>query len=636
MLRNLLILSLIAASTAVFEGLALAQNNPIPNNPNPPLSSFPPLTGPIRERYTKTEYMIPMRDGVKLYTAVYAPKDVSCDHPILMERTPYSAGPYGPGSFPFMRGSIKLQQAEYIFAFQDVRGKYMSEGDYVNIRPELAPGQPGIDESTDTYDTVDYLIRHVPHNNGHVGLWGISYPGFYAGVGGVNSHPALTAVSPQAPVSNWFIGDDFHHNGAFFLQDAFDFLQWFGQKRPTPGPQNPPGPAVDRGDKGAYDFFLQTGALPNFDANYFKGSVPFWNDMMNHPIYDDWWKIRSLPDHMNNVKCAVLAVGGWFDAEDMWGALNLYKKTKEKNPTTPVFLAMGPWFHGMWAYPNGTKFGDLNFGSNTSAYYQNEIEFPFFEKYLRAQNIPAPAGLTLFNTGADSWRKFDSWPPANLTQTNEYLAPNGALSASLPKPDGADSYVNDPANPTPYEGDPKIKHRNREYMVDDQRWADGRSDVLTYRATPMTKDTTVAGPIDVDFFVSTTGTDADFVVKVIDVWPSDAKETGRKDISMANYEEELRADIFRGKFRESFSRPKPFVPGKPTKLHFKLNDVLHTFLKGHRMEIQVQSDWFPLVDRNPNVFEDIYTAKDTDFQKATITLYRTKAMPSHIAFGVEN
>lgn len=580
--------------------------------------------------------MIPMRDGVKLYTAVYVPKDGSADHPILMERTPYSAGPYGPNAMHAPRGSVKLQQAEYIFAYQDVRGKYMSEGDFVNVRPELAPGQKGIDESTDTYDTVDYLVRHVPHNNHHVGLWGISYPGFYAGVGGINGHPALTAISPQAPVSNWFIGDDFHHNGAFFLQDAFSFLDFFGARRPTPGPNNPAGPRFDRGSSGAYDFYLKAGALPNFDANYYKGAIPFWNDLMDHGTYDQWWKDRSLPDHMKNVHAAVLTVGGWFDAEDMWGAQNLFKQTKAKNPNTPVFLALGPWFHGMWAGPRGKTFGDLDFGGNTSAYFQDQVEFPFFEKYLRGQNVPAPAGMTLFNTGANIWRKFDVWPPADLALHKEYLGADGALTETAPTQDAKDNYVNDPAMPTPYLADLATGGRTREYMIDDQRWADSRPDVLTYRGTTLNHDMTVAGPIDVDFFVSTTGTDADFVVKVIDIWPANATEKDRKGNSMAGYEQELRADIFRGKFRNSYSNPKPFVPGKPTKLHFKLNDVLHTFLPGHRIEVQVQSDWFPLVDRNPNQFEDIYKAKDSDFQKATITLYRSKKMPSHISFGVEN
>jgi putative CocE/NonD family hydrolase len=585
------------------------------------------------DHYSKIEYMIPMRDGVKLYCAVYVPKDVPGEHPILMERTPYSAGPYGPTSFTRMRGSHLLKDKGYIFAFSDVRGHYYSEGDYMNIRPELHPGQKGIDESTDTYDTVDYLVKNVPSNNKAVGLWGISYPGFYAGVGAIHTHPNLKAVSPQAPVSNWFLGDDFHHNGVFFLQDAFEFLGFFGPVRKGPGPSLGEAPRFDRGTTDPYKFYLKTGTLPNFDANYYKGAIPFWKDMMNHPNYDQWWKDRSLPDHMKDVHCAVLTVGGWFDAEDMWGALNTSKQTTKQNPGTPSFLVMGPWYHGMWASPNGTTFGDLDFGQNTSTWYQDNVEFPFFEKYLRGQDVPAPAKATLFETGANKWQTFDIWPPKDLGKANFYIGANGSLTSSKPVTKGADSYVNDPSDPTPYLAKPETPRRTREYMIDDQRWAEKRSDVLTYKAQPVTADLRVAGGIDVNLWVSTTGTDADFVVKVIDVWPADSKDVSSKGVSMAGYEQELRADIFRGKFRNSYSKPEPFVPGAPTLVHFHLNDLLHTFKTGHSVMLQVQSNWFPLADRNPNVFENINEAKDSDFQKATITLYRDPSHPTHITFG---
>ncbi len=593
-----------------------------------------PIDPEVKRSYTKYEYMIPMRDGVHLYTAVYVPTSVPGKHPILMERTPYSAGPYGPDAYTYFRGSPKLREKGYIFAYQDVRGKYMSEGDYVNIRPELAQFNGGVDESTDTYDTVDWLIHHVPDNNGHVGLWGISYPGFYAGAGGIHSHPALTAISPQAPVSNWFIGDDMHHNGAFFLQDCFDFFNFFGHPRPKPAPSLGRPPLIDRGTGGAYDFFLNTGALPNFDKLYYKGDVPFWNETMDHSDYDSWWKDRALPDHMNDVHCAVLTVGGLFDAEDMWGAFNLYAATKKKNPDTPVYLAMGPWFHGMWAFGPGRTFGDLDFDSDTSTYFRDNIEFPFFEKYLRDQNVPPPAPVTIFQTGANVWRNFNEWPPRGLTSEQVYIGADGTLSLSKPSGQGGDSYTYDPAHPTPYLAKPETARRTREYMVDDQRWADGRPDVLTYRSPAFSADHTVAGPVDVDLYASTTGTDADFVVKVIDVWPADSSVVSSHGVAMANYEQEVRADVFRGKFRDSYSHPKPFVPGKPTHVHFRLNSLFHTFKPGHRMELQVQSAWFPLVDRNPNQFEDIYKAQDSDFKPATITLYRSSAFPTHLTFGV--
>jgi putative CocE/NonD family hydrolase len=581
----------------------------------------------ISKDYKKIEYMIPMRDGVKLYCQVYAPTDIPGEHPILMERTPYNAKSHG------FRGSPQLIQKGYIFAFEDVRGHYASEGDYVNIRPELRPGQQGIDESTDTYDTVDFLVKNVPDNNHAVGLWGISYPGFYAGVGAIHTHPDLRAVSPQAPVSNWFIGDDFHHNGAFFLQDAFDFLTFFGPVRKGPGPSLGDSPQVNRGDQGPYQFFLKTGGLPNFDADYYKGAIPFWNDMMAHPNYDQWWKDRSLPDHMKDVHCAVLTVGGLFDAEDMWGALNTSKQTTRQNPHTPSFLVMGPWYHGMWASRQGTTFGDLDFGQNTSTWFQENVEFPFFEKYLRGQDVAPPAFATIFETGANQWQKFEQWPPKDLAKLDFYTGPNNALSTRRPTDGGADSYVNDPANPTPYLAKTETPRRTREYMIDDQTWAQKRPDVLTYSSTPGSSDLRVAGPIDVNLWIATTGTDADFVVKVIDVWPSDSTVVSPKGVPMANYEQELRADVFRGKFRNSYSDPQPFVPGAPTLVHFHLNDVLHTFKAGHRIMLQIQSDWFPLVDRNPNVFEDINQAKDSDFQKATITIYRDPSHPTHITFG---
>ena len=590
--------------------------------------------GSISERYEKKEYDIPMRDGVKLRVEVYIPRNIPGSHPILMERTPYSAGPYGPTAYGRFPGSPKFQDNGYIFAFADVRGRYLSEGEYVNVRPQLHPGEKGIDESTDTYDTIDYLVKNVPNNNGNVGMMGISYPGFYAGVGAIHTHPALKAVSPQAPVSNWFIGDDVHHNGAFFIQDNFDFSLWFDYPRKGPEVDHR-GLTINREGRSAYDFYLHASTSDGLERLYVKGAIPYWRELNDHPNYDHYWKDRSLTDHFKDVHCAVLTVGGLFDAEDMWGAQNLFRYSEKQNPGIPNLLCMGPWFHGMWAGGKGATFGDLKFGSNTSEWYRENVEFPFFDTYLRGQKLATLPKATVFETGANKWHQFAQWPPSGLGQKRIFVGENGTLTDAAPNAEGEDSYVNDPAKPTPYLADYKTStNRTRTYMIDDQRWADSRPDVVSYRGPVLDQDLQVAGPIDVDFWIKTTGTDADLVVKVIDMWPSDSTEKTAKGGSMAGYEQELRADIMRCRFRDSFENPKPIEPGKPTRVHFKLNDVLHRFLKGHRLMVQVQSDWFPLVDRNPNNFVDTYKALPSDFQKATISILRSPRCASSISLGV--
>ena len=582
-----------------------------------------------RDLYSKYEYMIPMRDGVKLYTQVYVPKTVSGKHPILMERTCYGAGPKGPTAFKNHRGSPKLQTAGYIFAYQDVRGKGFSEGDFVNIRPQLKPGQKGIDESTDTWDTVDYLVKHVPDNNNKVGMWGISYPGFYTAVGAINSHPSLAAISPQAPVSDWFLGDDVHHNGAFFTQDNFDFSAGFDV------PRGGARPTINRGSATAYEFFLKAGSAAQLGKTYYQGLIPYWDELMQHGTLDEYWKARSLPDKLKGVKCAVLTVGGLFDAEDMWGALNDFQYFEKQNRGIPNFLVMGPWFHGGWAGGTGRKFGDIDFGTDVSAYFRNEIEFPFFEKYLRDQAVAAPAKATIFETGGNRFRKFAQWPPKYTSKFEAFLSPNMTLSGTAPSTDGKVSYDNDPTAPTPYVTDWETsKRRPSTYMLDDQTWASKRKDVVTFTGPTITSDLTVAGPVDVDFWVTTSGTDGDFVVKLIDVYPASELSKTRTDTSMANYQMLVRGDVMRGKFRNSFEKPEPFVPGQPTRVHFKMNDVLHTFRYGHKVMIQVQSNWFPLVDRNPNKFIDIYSAKDSDYEKATISLLFGPSHASKVSIGV--
>lgn len=593
-----------------------------------------PVPSDIRGSYDKFEYMIPMRDGKRLYTSVYVPKNKAGEHPIMLERTPYSAGPYGKDAFkPGFRGSKKFVEAGYIYAFQDVRGRYMSEGEFVNVRPQLTVrrGSEDIDESTDTYDTVDYLIKNVKQNNHRVGIWGISYPGFYAGVATPNTHPALKAASPQAPVSDWFIGDDFHHNGAFFLQDAFSFLNGFGQPRPVPTETPRRGEPIELGGD-AYKYFLEMGPLPNFDKNHYKGQVSFWNDMMNHPNYDEFWQSRSLPSTVKNVRCAVMTVGGFFDAEDCWGAQNLFKGIEKLNPGIENSLVAGPWYHGGWARSGGEFFGDIDFGQKTSTYYQDNIEFPFFESHLRGDGKLKRPKFEGFVTGSNRWIKRAQWPPADAKPVSFYLDAGKKLSINTAPQatTGSSSYVSDPANPVPYQGG-VLGRRSREYMIDDQRFATSRRDVLSFSSTPLEKNMTLAGPIEAEVFLTTTGSDADLVVKVIDEYPKGTPDFKGKN--MDGYQMLVRGEVMRCRYRNSFQNPSPLTPGRTERVVFELPGILHTFKRGHRIMVQIQSSWFPLVDRNPNQFVDIYQAKEEDFIKSVINIQHRPGAASRLTVG---
>jgi putative CocE/NonD family hydrolase len=600
----------------------------------------------VRENYTKTEVAIAMRDGKKLYTVIFAPKDASKTYPILLERTPYSV-PYGPDNFPNSLGpSSHFAPSGYIVVYQDVRGRYMSEGDYVNVRPQLGSrhGRNEIDESTDTYDTIDWLIHNVPHNNGRVGMWGISYPGFYAAVGAVDAHPALKAVSPQAPIADWFLGDDDHHNGAFYLMDnfAWDFGSRFDWPRTGPARSEPP-TGLQYNSNDAYQFYLDLGPLSNANTRYFHNNVPFWNELMEHGAYDAYWKARNLLPHLRDIRPAMLIVGGWFDAEDFYGPLHIFRTIEKQSPKTQNFLVVGPWPHGGWAGGDRTSFGDIPFGSATAATYRDEVEFPFFNHYLKDEGSTwKEPKARVFATGANQWLSFDAWPPRGLQSRALYFGPQRSLTAAKPlvSASGAqefDSYVSDPAKPVPYIATAsKGIRRDSAYMIADQRFAAERPDVLTYRTEPLDKDMTVVGPITADLFVSTTGSDSDWIVKVIDLYPDDAPaaEAANGRTNMAGYQMLVRADVMRGKFRNSFEKPEPFTPGKPTRVNFALPDVCHTFRKGHRLMVQVQSSWFPLVDRNPQTFLDIAKARESDFHAATQRLYHTDAYPSRILLKV--
>jgi len=567
--------------------------------------------------YTKWDVQIPMRDGKKLYTVIYYPKSGNAKHPILMERTPYSV-PYKKDDLGPVGGNSPYTREGYILVFQDVRGKFMSEGEYENVRP-LSSKPGGIDESTDTYDTIDWLIKHVPHNNGKVGLTGVSYPGFYAAVGAVNAHPALKAVSPQAPVTDWFLGDDDHHNGAFFLLDnfAWAFNSSFDWPRKGPTMQwSSPGLKYDSDN--AYDFYLKLGPLKNANERYFKHQVRFWDDLIAHDTYDAFWKARTPLPHFKNLKPAFLVVTGWFDAEDLWGPQHMIRTLTAQSPKTPAYFVSGPWSHGGWGGP-GNRLHDMTFGEETGTTFRNTIEFPFFNYYLNGKGAPPAHKAKVYATGSNRWLSFSSWPPANLPQKTYYLQSEKGLSEETPQNAASDSYVSDPANPVPYM-DTKGIGRNSNYVLADQRFASARPDVLSYTAAPLTADMTVVGPIEVELTVATTGTDSDWVVKVIDVSPD-------------GYQRLIRGDIFRGKFRNSFEKPEPFVPGQPTKVRFTLGDTCHTFLKDHRLQVQVQSSWFPIADRNPHQFMNIGKATETDFQKATQTVYHSTQYPSWIRFG---
>jgi putative CocE/NonD family hydrolase len=588
--------------------------------------------------YTKKEVTVTMRDGVKLFTAIYAPKDQSEKHPILMERTPYSCAPYGNDYRKFwIDHLIKYCKEGYIMVIQDVRGRWMSEGEFIDVRP-FNPNKKtnkDIDEASDTYDTIDWMVKNLENNNGKVGVFGISYPGFYSNMASLSGHPALNAVSPEAPVTDWFVGDDFHHNGAFFQLDAFAFYLGFGFGQPHPKPTSIAAKTYDYPSHDNYEFFLRTGALSNF-TRIVGDSIKFWNEMMNHPNRDSWWMARNARIGVKNVKPAMLIVGGEFDAEDCFGAWNLYQAIDKQSPATNNRLVMGPWYHGQWRNNDGTHHGNIQFGSNTSEWYANHIEIPFFNFYLKGKgSVDSISKATIFFTGENKWHQLPRWPPADIIATPIYLEPKGKLSFASSANDKAssDSYISDPAKPVPYAEGVHF-NRTRKYMSDDQRFAARRPDVLVYQTDTLTKDLTLAGPIVADLMVSLSNTDADFVVKLIDVYPdklsyndidiyAEKDETG--PYPMGGYQMLVRAEIMRGKFRDSYEKPSPFVPNKPTEVKYTMPDVAHTFKKGHRIMVQIQSSWFPLVDRNPQQFIDIYHARDSDFLKETINVYHDQS-----------
>lgn len=584
----------------------------------------------IRLHYTKSEHMVPMRDGVKLFTSVFVPRDTTKTYPFMMKRTPYSVAPYGEDKYPARLGPSELfVKAGYIFVNQDVRGRFASEGEFTQVTPHITnKTRPAdVDESSDTYDTIEWLLKNIPNHNGRAGMAGISYPGFYAAAGMIDAHPALKAVSPQAPVGDWYF-DDFLHHGSFFLAHAFKWLTGNATERPKPTTEPAKPYAYPTPD--GYKMFLEAGSVENIDKLYLKGSIPFWRDMMEHPNRDEFWQKRALIPHLKNVAPAVMTVTGWYDAEDLYGSFKTYQSIEKLNPKVNNVLVVGPWHHGGWASVDGDKLGNVTFGSKTGVFYRAEIELPFFEKYLKDKNLPAPAEAIVFETGSNAWRTFDHWPPRKTEPKKIYLQAGGKLNWTAPDAKGAfDEYVSDPNKPVPY-SETITPRMTIEYMVDDQRFASRRPDVLTYQTDPFDEDTVLAGPLEADLWVSTTGTDADWVVKLIDVRPDAPEST-----PLAGYQMLIRSEVIRGRFRNDYAKPEPFKPGEVTRVRFELLDVLHRFQKGHRLMVQIQSTWFPLVDRNPQTYiPNIYFAKPDDFQRATHRVYRSSEHPTSLTVGV--
>jgi uncharacterized protein len=617
---------------------------------NPESSEFS-----VKERYTKYEYRIAMRDGVHLFTSVYVPKDSSKTYPFLIDRTPYSVGPYGVDHYRKTLGpALDFDKAGYIFIFQDVRGRYMSEGTFVEMRPHIdnKKSKQDVDESSDLYDTIDWLLKNVPNNNGNAGIWGISYPGFFTSASMIDSHPALKAASPQAPMTDLFMGDDAYHGGAFMLAANFDFYASF---KPQENPQLPAKTFVpfDYGTQNGYDFYLNAGTIGNL-SNYLEGKSALWDDQLRHDTYDDYWKVRNLAPHMKNIHCAVLTVGGWFDAEDLQGPFSTFHAVDKNNAGIFNALVVGPWVHGGWGRLDGNHLGRVEFGANTGEYYRSNILFPFFEQYLKGNGNAKLPKAYVFETGTNVWRKYSAWPPKAVELKTLYFQANGGLSFDSPASESAtsgsaafDEYVSDPAKPVPFVNY-VAEDVPQEYMLSDQRFASSRTDVLVYQTPVLQEDVTLAGPISPRLFVSTSGTDSDFDVKLIDVYPPDypdskldaeGGEKRRTDVAppmfvMGGYQQLVRGEPFRGKFRHSFEKPEPFIPGKVEEINATFPDVNHTFRRGHRIMVQIQSSWFPLTDRNPQSFVNIPDAKASDFVKATERVYHTKTQASGIGVGV--
>ncbi|KQY88799.1 CocE/NonD family hydrolase [Pelomonas sp. Root1444] len=614
----------------------------------------PPAYEP-REHYTKYEYRVPVRDGARLFTAVYLPKDQSRRYPLLMVRTPYGCGPYGVDrdGVRALAPSEDFLKAGYIFVCQDVRGRSLSEGEFIEMTPHrpVKKTPTDVDESSDTHDSVQWLLDRIPGHNGRVGLWGISYPGFYTAASIIDSHPAIKAASPQAPIADLFMGDDSYHGGAFMLAANFGFYTGF---KPQQGPTPPPKqwPQFDWGTLDGYEFHLDHGNLDALSKRLAKdgGANPYFDVQLAHDRYDEFWQSRAITPHLKHIRAAVLTVGGWFDAEDLAGPLAIFRAIGRHSPATDNRLVMGPWVHGGWVGAPGRQLGRVQFQQPTAEQFQKEVLLPFFEQHLRGEpdaKAPRVAKATVFETGTNVWRRYDAWPPREAQPRTLYFAPGGKLSFTPPQPTGPefDSWVSDPAKPVPYIGYASLGVP-QEYMVSDQRFASTRPDVLTFRSDVLEEDVTLAGPVVARLFASTTGTDADWVVKLIDVYPPELEDEVAKkrkprtedvepqDSPLGGYQQLVRGDPLRGRFRKGFEAPEAMVPGQVEELRVALQDINHSFRRGHRIMVQVQSSWFPLIDRNPQTFVPIRSARPEDFQAATQKLFRWAGQASGLEVKV--
>ena len=573
--------------------------------------------------YSFREAMIPTRDGVKLHTVIFAPKDQQGPLPFIFIRTPYGV----PGqNFPIARAYAELAAERYIFALQDIRGRYQSEGQFVMQRPPRIVDGPGprVDESTDAYDSIDWLLKNVPDNNGKVGMMGVSYPGWLAAMAMLDPHPALAAVSPQASPADMWIGDDFHHNGAFRLSYGFEYAAMMETSKENENF------AFDRYD--TYDWYLKLGSLANVNTKYLKGKIPTWNDFVAHPNYDSFWQRQAMQSYLTRVTVPTLNVGGWWDQEDFYGAVHIYRTLEKKDVNAKNFLVVGPWNHGGWRGP-GKSLGKIDFGAPRGDEYRAKIEAPFFAKYLKGKGDYTPAEATVFESGSNTWRTFTAWPPKEAVTKSLYFRADGLLSLEPPRIAGNDAFVSDPAHPVPYRNRPVEPTYFPKgsgwapWLTEDQRFVKDRADVLTWATEPLTEDLVLAGDITAKLQVSTTGSDADWVVKLIDVYPEDYAPNSK----LGGYELMVANDVTRSRFRESLEKPKAMVPNQVTPISIDLHTQSYRFQKGHRVMVQVQSSWFPLIDRNPQVYvPNIFAAKESDFKAQTHRVWRTAGAASRV------